>query len=216
MSGGSAKAPADEMPRNSDKEPVHDFPKEGEKEYPAYLERMQELRAALMWGFTDLLRTAFPERYDIDDDVPLAAFNQLLADIKYVSGYNFTALCTDEPVTYKDWEKAFVDFGKTHKIDMEPCICFHGSSYASVTKIQKHGFNPELCMAEGAYVGGAEKPCAYVSQNLSEALVYAQIDEIDTLWVVYGRAHLGNPSSQKSQSAARARLTSAYTQTAGR
>ena len=195
MSGGSGKAPADEK---ADAPAEDTFPKEGEPGYAAYKKHMEESRAALMFGFLDLLATAFPERYgEAYADVYNTAveqFSQLLADIKYVSGYKFTALCTDEPATYKERKQAFDVFGETHKMDVEPCICFHGSSYASVTKIHANGFNPALCTAEGAYGGGPEKPCAYVSQYLSDALVYAQIDEIDTLWVVYGRAHLGNPS----------------------
>jgi hypothetical protein len=192
MSGGSAKAPADEMSRNSDKEPIGDFPKEGEPEYAAYTARIEDMRASLMWGFLHLLRKAFPQRYCTDDDSPLTSYEQLLVDIKYVSGYKLTTLCTDEPAMYKDRKKAFDVFGETHKIDIEPCICFHGSSYASVTKIHENGFNSALCR-EGAYGGGDSKPCAYVSQYLNEALWYSMIDD-DTLWVVYGRAHLGNPS----------------------
>jgi len=183
------------MSGNSDEGPIGDFPKEGEPEYAAYEARMEDLRASLMWGFLKLLQRAFPERYCLDDDSPVASYGQLLIDIKYVSGYQLTHLCTDKPATkeYKDWETAFVDFGKTHQMDKDPCVCFHGSSYASVTKIYEKGFNPALCR-EGAYGGGAERPCAYVSQYLDEALMYARLDEIDTLWVVYGDAHLGDPS----------------------
>jgi hypothetical protein len=43
------------------------FPKEGDKEYPAYEARMADLREALMWGFYDVLESSFPARYMLDD-----------------------------------------------------------------------------------------------------------------------------------------------------
>jgi hypothetical protein len=171
------------------------FPKEGDKEYPAYEARMADLREALMWGFYDVLALAFPARYKVDDvqDPPLPPFKQMLEDIEYASGYKFSALCNEETATYKDRQKEFDVFGETHKMVIDPPFCFHGSSYESVEKIYNDGFDLALCTAEGAYGGGPGMPCAYVSQYLREALVYSRIDEKNMLWVVYGRAHIGDP-----------------------
>jgi len=197
MSGGSAKAPTDEMPTATGKEPADDtwpadsFPKEGDKEYPVYAARMADLREALMWGFFDVLALAFPERYGLD--APLPPFTQMLEDIEYASGYKFSALCNEETATYKDRKGAFDVFGETHKMVIDPPFCFHGSSYESVQEIYNDGFDLALCTAEGAYGGGPGMPCAYVSQYIREALVYSRMDEKNLLWVVYGPAHIGDP-----------------------
>ena len=117
----------------------------------------------------------------------------MLEDIQYASGYRFSALCTDETATYNDRKKVFDVFGEKHKMFIDPPFCFHGSSYQSVSKIYDDGFDLALCTAEGVYGGGPKKPCAYVSQYIRQALVYSMMDENDMLWVVYGRAHIGNP-----------------------
>jgi hypothetical protein len=188
MSGGSAQAGKGKEPADEIGMPADEICMPADERT-----RIQEARAAMMWGFLRLLILAFPERWHLDSRYDWPAWKQIEEDIKYVSGYEIDMLCTDPPATYKNWKKAFDAFGKEHGMTLDPCICFHGSSYASAQAIHNYGFDLERCQP-GTYGGGPGKPCAYVSQFLNEALVYAQLDEAtNVLWVVYGRAHLGIP-----------------------
>lgn len=167
---------------------------------PEFAERVHKAQAALIYGFLPWLEKAFPERWGDDDARSALCMPQILADVTHVSGYSMELLCAEPPETYAAWKGAFDAFGKEHfsKPEQAPgaglgCICFHGSTRAAVEAIYEHGFDPERCR-EGAYGGGPGKPCAYVSNLLSVALMYSKPDEDGLLWAVYGNGHLGDPS----------------------
>ena len=167
---------------------------------PEFAERVHKAQAALIYGFLPWLEKAFPERWGDDDARSALCMPQILADVTHVSGYSMELLCAEPPETYAAWKGAFDAFGKEHfsKPEQGPgaglgCICFHGSTRAAVEAIYEHGFDPERCR-EGAYGGGPGKPCAYVSNLLSVALMYSKPDEDGLLWAVYGNGHLGDPS----------------------
>lgn len=150
--------------------------------------RMDQAKASLMWGFLGLLNRAFPERWNMEEDGPVLTMKQIMADVTYVSGYKLDMLCIDVPEAYKHSKPAFEAFAKKHKMKEPGCICFHGSNFLSVTAIHDHGFDLERCK-EGRFGNGA-----YVSPHLMHALVYAEPDIDDTLWTVFGYAHLGHPA----------------------
>jgi hypothetical protein len=183
MSGGRAarsgsKAPADDHERRARAQ--------DKTRHEDEASRMDEARAALIWGFLPWLRQAFPDRWDLEQDQPVNTMGQILADIAYVSGYTFAELCCEPSDSHGAWKQAFDAFGAEHKMQ-ESCIAFHGSSWEAVEAIHEYGFDPQRCK-EGAYGNGE-----YVSQLLSVALAYATPDKDGLLWAVYGRAHLGEP-----------------------
>jgi hypothetical protein len=186
MSGGRAarsgsKAPADEHERRARAQ--------DKARHEDEAERMDQARAALIWGFLPWLRQAFPDRWDLEQEQPVNTMGQILADIRHVSGYFFAEMCVEPPRSYASWKRAFDAFCKEHKMEESEggCIVFHGSSRQAVHAIRDKGFDPER-FKEGQYGNGA-----YVSQLLTVALVYAEPDEDGLLWAVYGRAHLGDP-----------------------
>lgn len=176
MSGGSAKSPADEMSRASEKAPA-DYPEDDAR---------QEFRAALMFGFWNLLEKAFPDRYSFTEDYPIPTIEQVLADIEYLTGYKMMKMYTSIPASYNQRKLAFEAFRVEHKMPLD-VICFHGSSAAAVMAIHNNGFDPTL-VKRNLFGSGA-----YISTQLIIALAYSQRDENGELWVVYGRAHIGDP-----------------------
>jgi hypothetical protein len=186
ISRASEKAPADEISRASEKAPADEMSAE-ELNHMDWIERMQEAQAALIWGFLNLLHRAFPERYDPESDVPPPLMKQVVEDIEHVSGCKLKTVFVEPPETYKSWKEAFDAFGKQHKMTDDSCICFHGSSLQSLHQIHNHGFDPQR-YRQGQYGNGA-----YVTQYITEALVYAVPDSDGFVWLVFGRAHVGDP-----------------------
>ncbi len=188
MSGGSAETkvvtkPASAGAASSGKEPASE-------EDEGLTPRIDQATASLMWGFLGLLNRAFPERWTMedDDDGPVLTMKQIIADVTYVTGYKLDMLCIDVPQAIKHSKPAFEAFAQKHQMKEPGCICFHGSSFLSVKAIHNHGFDLQRCK-EGRFGNGA-----YVSPQLMHALVYAEPDADETLWTVFGYAHLGDPA----------------------
>ena len=149
--------------------------------------RMHESRAALICGSRPLMRKAFPDRWDRwQQEQQEHAIAQVFEDITSASGYIFTEVCIEPSESYEHWKPAFDAFGKEHKMETSS-IVFHGSSREAVLAIHAEGFDPERVRM----VHHGRGP--YVTHDLFEALAFAEPDENGVLWVVYGRAHLGDP-----------------------